>query len=209
MSSSSKTNTSESASNSSSNGSSNSKSSGKGNMTEQKEGQGASLQMLLQKGLKEIYNAEKQLLKALPEMAEACDDEELQAAFLDHADQTKKQVERLEKVFSRLRIDRAEERCIAMEALIEEGRKVIRETEEGPVRDAALIIAGQKVEHHEIAAYGSLVELAEVLGYHKIADILDRTLEEEELTDSLLTEIAKDINEDAREMSEELMESYA
>ena len=90
-----------------------SKSAAKGSTTEQKD-KGNSLHMLLQKGLKEIYNAEKQLVKALPEMAEACDDEELQSAFLDHLDQTKKQVERLEKVFSRLRIDRAEERCIAM-----------------------------------------------------------------------------------------------
>jgi ferritin-like metal-binding protein YciE len=154
-------------------------------------------------GLKEMYNAEKQLVKALPDMAEAASDEELKDAIQHHLEQTKKQVERLEKVFSRLRMDREEKTCAAMEALIEEGQQAVSEYEEGPVRDAALIIGAQKIEHHEIAAYGSLCELAEVLGYHKISDMLDRSLEEEEETDHLLTELAQDINDEAVEAGEE------
>jgi ferritin-like metal-binding protein YciE len=103
----------------------------------------------------------------------------------------------------RLRMDREGETCKAMEGLIEEGQKIIEEFEPGPVRDSALIIGAQKIEHYEIAAYGSLNELAEVLGYHKIADVLDRSLLEEEDTDALLTEIAQEVNDEALEMSNE------
>lgn len=162
-----------------------------------------SLSAVFINGLKEIYNAEKQLIKALPKMAEAASDEELKDAIEHHLEQTKKQAERLEKIFSRLRIDREEKTCAVMQSLLEEGQKTISEYEEGPVRDAALIIGAQKIEHHEIAVYGSLCELAEVLGYHKISDILDRSLEEEEEADHLLTEIAQDINDEAVEAEDE------
>jgi len=164
-------------------------------------GKSKTLRQLFEEGLKDIYNAEKQLMEALPEMAAAAYHEELQDAFTIHAEQTKRQAERLEKIFTRLRMDREEETCKAMEGLIEENQKVIEEFEASPVRDAALIIGAQKVEHYEIAAYGSLVELAEVLGYHKVADVLDRTLEEEEDTDMLLTEIAEEVNDEALELS--------
>jgi ferritin-like metal-binding protein YciE len=170
-------------------------------------GKSKTLRQLLEEGLLDIYNAEKQLIEALPEMAQAAYHEELQDAFTIHLEQTKKHKERLEKIFTRLRMEKEEEEtCKAMEGLIEEGQKIIEEFEPSPVRDAALIIGAQKIEHYEIAAYGSLNELAEVLGYHKVADVLDRTLEEEEDTDLLLTEIAQEVNDEAMEMSEEAEE---
>lgn len=167
------------------------------------QGNQKTLKQLFEEGLKDIYNAEKQLIQALPEMAQAAYSEDLADAFQQHLEQTKKHAERLEKIFSRLRIDREEETCKAMEGLIEEGKKIISEYEESPVRDSALIIGAQKIEHYEIAAYGSLCELADVLGFHKICDTLDRTLAEEEETDHLLTSIAMDVNDEAYEMSSE------
>lgn len=164
-------------------------------------GKSKTLKQLFEDGLKDIYNAEKQLIEALPLVAQAAYHEELQNAFIIHLEQTKRHKARLEKIFTRLRMDREEETCKAMEGLIEEGQKIIEEFEPGPVRDAALIIGAQKIEHYEIASYGSLCELAEVLGYHKVADVLDRTLEEEEDTDMLLTEIAGEVNDEALEMS--------
>jgi ferritin-like metal-binding protein YciE len=167
-------------------------------------GKSKTLRQLFEEGLLDIYNAEKQLIEALPGMAEAAYNEELQDAFTIHLEQTKKHKERLEKIFNRLNMDTEEEEtCKAMEGLIEEGQKIIEEFDPSPVRDAALIIGAQKIEHYEIASYGSLNELAEVLGYHKVADILDRTLEEEEDTDLLLTEIAQEVNDEAMEISEE------
>lgn len=159
---------------------------------------------LLEEALKDIYSAEMQLTEALPLMAKACESEELQDAFTTHLQQTKRHAERLEKVFSRLGIDKSEvETCKAMEGLIEEGKKIIEEFEESAVRDAALIIAAQKVEHYEIASYGSICELCDVLGHRKTGELLGRTLAEEEETDELLTDIAQDINDEAFEMSEE------
>lgn len=167
------------------------------------------LEDLLEAELKDTYSAEKQLVEALPEMAKAAYSEDLADAFNHHLEETKRHVERLEKIFDRLHIEKKEdEKCLAMEGLIKEGKRIITEFEEGPVRDAALIIAAQKVEHYEIAAYGSMCELADVLGYDKIASILDRTLEEEESTDSMLTEIAQDVNDEAHEMSAEEEEVY-
>ncbi len=165
-----------------------------------------SLNDLLEDGLKDIYNAEKQLLKALPEMEKAACSQELQDAFAEHLLQTQDQVERLEDVFERLETNNKAEKCAAMEGLIEEGKKIISEYEEGAVRDAALIIASQKIEHYEIASYGSMCELAEVLGYYKIADILKRTLKEEGETDHLLTDIAKVVNEEAFDLQEKELE---
>lgn len=170
--------------------------------TEEKSNQ--TLETLFEEGLKDVYNAEKQLLEALPEMAKAAYSEDLQDAFNEHHQQTKRHVERLEKIFDRLRIDKSEEEnCEAMEGLIKEGKEIIEKFEESPVRDSALIIGAQKIEHYEIAAYGSLCELAEVLGYSKIADALDRTLEEEEITDKNLTAIAQEVNDEALELSYE------
>jgi ferritin-like metal-binding protein YciE len=165
-----------------------------------------SLRELFEDGLKDIYNAEKQLLDALPEVAKAADNEELSDAARNHLEETKKQVERIEKVFNRLHMEVEEGSCQAMEGLIQETNDIIEEYEAGPTRDAALIIGMQKIEHYEMAVYGSLCELADVMGYPKIADILDRTLEEEENADKMLTDIARDVNEEALEMSESEMQ---
>lgn len=161
------------------------------------------LHSLLESGLKDIYSAEKQLVNALPEIARAVDNEDLEEAITMHLEQTKKHVARLEKIFDRLRIIKTDsEKCPAMEGLIQEGRKIISEFERGPVRDSALVIGAQKIEHYEIAAYGSLCELADVLGEAKIHDILGRTLDEEEETDENLSDLAKDVNDEAYELEE-------
>ena len=152
--------------------------------------------------LKDTYSAEKQLVAALPEMIKAAYTEDLEDAFADHLQQTKKHVERLDRVFDKLRIEKEEITCEAMAGLIKENKKIISEYEDGPVRDSALIIGSQKIEHYEIAAYGSLCELADVLGWQKIGDLLGRTLEEEEDTDLLLSEIATDVNDEAYDLSE-------
>ncbi len=163
---------------------------------------GQSLEDLFENNLRDIYSGEKQLLQALPKVAEAAYSEDLQDAVREHLEQTKRQVERLDKIFSRLGIDKGkEEKCLAMEGLIKECNRTIEEFDESPVRDSALIIGAQKIEHYEIAAYGSLCELADVLGQTGALGLLERTLEEEETTDRNLTDIAKDINDEAFEMS--------
>jgi ferritin-like metal-binding protein YciE len=157
---------------------------------------------LFEEGLKDIYSAEKQLLEALPEMAEAVQNEELRDVIEMHLEETERQVERLEKIMDRMEMEKSEENtCEAMKGLIEEAQEIIKEFDESPVRDSALIIAAQKVEHYEMASYGSLRELADVLGYYRIAELLDRTLEEEEEADKVLSSIAMDINDEACEVS--------
>jgi len=168
-----------------------------------KAGRGQSLEDLFENNLKDIYSGEKQLVEALPKVAEAAYNEDLQDAFREHLEQTRKHVERLEKIFGRLGIEKGEEeKCLAMEGLIKECNRTIEEFEESPVRDSALIIGAQKIEHYEIAAYGSLCELADVLGISGALNLLERTLDEEETTDKNLTDIAKDINDEAFEMSQ-------
>ncbi|MES2566703.1 MAG: ferritin-like domain-containing protein [Bacteroidota bacterium] len=162
-----------------------------------------SLESIFKDGLKDIYSAETQLVDALPKMVKAAYSEELQDAFTKHLEETKRHVERLEKVFNRLEMEKSEvETCKAMEGLIKEADKLIEEYEEGPVKDSALIIAAQKVEHYEIASYGSLCELADVLRYPQIKNILGRTLDEEEITDQDLTDLAQSVNDEAYEISQ-------
>jgi len=142
--------------------------------------------------LKDIYYAEQQLLKAIPKLAQASTTEELEDAFNDHLKQTERHVKRLEKVFQIIGKKAEGKKCEAMDGLVKESETVIKETKEGSVtRDAALIIAAQKVEHYEIATYGGLVQLALTMELRRAADILDKTLMEEEDTDALLTEIAE------------------
>lgn len=161
---------------------------------------------IFEQELKDIYSAEKQLLEALPLMADAAYNEELMDAFETHLQQTERHVERLEKVFDRLNIEIGEESSSkSMEGLIEAGKTIIEQYEECSARDSALIIVAQKIEHYEIASYGSLCELADVLGYLKVAEILYRTLQEEEDTDKALTGIAQDINDDAFEQEEDVV----
>ena len=142
--------------------------------------------------LKDIYYAEQQLLKAIPKLAQASTTEELEDAFNDHLRQTERHVKRLEKVFQLIGKNPEGKRCEAMDGLVKEAETIIKETKQGSMtRDAALIIAAQKVEHYEIATYGGLVQLAITMDLKRAADILDKTLLEEEDTDALLTEIAE------------------
>jgi ferritin-like metal-binding protein YciE len=142
--------------------------------------------------LKDIYYAEQQLLKAIPKMAQASTTEELEDAFNNHLKQTERHVKRLEKVFQLIGKKSEGKKCEAMDGLIKESETIIKETKQGSMtRDAALIIAAQKVEHYEIATYGGLVQLAITMELHRAADVLDKTLLEEEDTDALLTEIAE------------------
>lgn len=157
-------------------------------------------------GIKDIYWAEKHLAKALPKMQKAATTTELQDAFETHLEQTEEQVVRLEKVFELLEEKAAAKKCDAMEGLLKEAQSIIEETEEGTAtRDVGLIIAAQKVEHYEIASYGSLATLAKSLGRDDIARLLIDTLKEEEATDELLTGIAE--NSVNYEASGEVQES--
>lgn len=155
--------------------------------------------------LKDIYFAEKHILEALPKMQKAATTEELQEAFEDHHLMTQKQVSRLEKVFKSIDEKVEGKKCDAIIGIVKEGENIIKETEEGTMtRDAALIIAAQKVEHYEIASYGGLVALAETLELYKAADLLQTTLDEEEQTDRDLTDIAEtSINFSASEEDDE------
>jgi ferritin-like metal-binding protein YciE len=156
-------------------------------------GQPSLLEKFFTDQLKDIYYAEQLLMKALPELHKASTTEELEDAFANHIKQTERHVTRLEKVFKMLGKNPEGKKCEAMEGLVKEARTAISETKEGTMtRDVALIIAAQKVEHYEIASYGSLVQLAITMGLDQAAGLLDKTLNEEEETDMLLTEIAED-----------------
>lgn len=142
--------------------------------------------------VKDIYWAEKHLVKALPKMEEAATSEELRNAFATHLGQTQGHVSRLEKVFELLEEKAEGKKCDAMEGLVKEGEGIIEDTDDGTAtRDVGLILAAQKVEHYEIATYGGLTQLAKTLGRDDIADLLGETLSEEKETDELLTEIAE------------------
>ena len=142
--------------------------------------------------LKDIYYAEQKITQSLPKMQEAATTEQLKDAFEDHLRQTQRHVKRLEKVFQALNQKPEGKKCEAIEGIAKEVESIIKETPEGTLtRDAALIMAAQKVEHYEIATYGGLVQLAITMELHDVADLLDKTLMEEEDTDALLTEIAE------------------
>lgn len=142
--------------------------------------------------LKDVYYAEQKLTKVLPQMQEAATTESLKEAFEDHLLVTQRQIKRLEKIFMLIGKKPQGEKCEAMEGIVKEANTIIEETEEGTLtRDAALIVAAQKVEHYEIATYGGLVQLAITMELNEVADLLDKTLVEEEDTDCLLTEIAE------------------
>lgn len=146
--------------------------------------------------LKDIYWAEKHIVKALPKMQKAATSEKLQLAFEEHLQQTQTHVERLEQVFEILGKKAQAKKCDAMAGILEEGNGIIGETEKGTAtRDVGLILSAQKVEHYEIATYGGLAQLATTLGLDEVANLLKQTLEEEKETDAMLTEIAEsDVN---------------
>lgn len=150
------------------------------------------LQELFLEELRDIYWAEKHLVKALPKMEKAASSEELANAFSEHLAVTQEQVTRLEQVFELLGEKARGKKCEAMEGLVKEAESVIEDTEEGTsTRDVALIIAAQKVEHYEIATYGGLATLAKTMGINQVKELLGQTLEEEKETDELLTQLAE------------------
>ncbi|MBS1780313.1 MAG: ferritin-like domain-containing protein [Bacteroidetes bacterium] len=163
------------------------------------------LEKFFQDELKDIYWAEKHLVKTLPKMKKAATSAELQAAFDEHLNVTKEHVARLEQVFEMMGKKAQAKKCDAMAGITEEGEGIIEETEAGTAtRDVGLILAAQKVEHYEIATYGGLAQLATTLGLNDVAEILRTTLEEEKEADETLTGIAEnDINYEASEEKED------
>jgi ferritin-like metal-binding protein YciE len=141
--------------------------------------------------LSDVYSAEKQLTKALPQLARASTNPELRQAFEMHLEETNGQIERIDQIVESSRIKLKRIKCVAMEGLVEEGREQIEEIEKGPVLDAAIIGAAQKVEHYEIATYGTLAALAKQLGQQDAVKSLLETLEEEKATDKKLTILAE------------------
>jgi ferritin-like metal-binding protein YciE len=157
------------------------------------------LKTLFRDELKDIFWAEKHLAKALPKFAKSATSDELKAAFEMHLTETENQITRLEKVFELIGVRAAGKKCEAMEGLVEEGKGMLEETEDGSLtRDAALISSAQKIEHYEIASYGTLRTLANTIGLPEAAAILSEILEEEKNTDVKLTQIAESfVNEAA------------
>jgi len=152
-----------------------------------------SLEILYVEELRDIYNAENQLLKALPKMAKAASSPELKQGFEDHLELTKEHVTRLEEIFEKLDKKPTGKTCKAMKGLVEEGSEIMDEEGEDFVLDAGLIAAAQKVEHYEIASYGTVRAWAEMLGEEDAAELLQQTLDEEGETDKKLTELAEEI----------------
>jgi len=167
------------------------------------------LRELFEDSLKDIYWAEKALTKALPKMAKKATSEELIAALNEHLTVTQEQVTRLEEVFTTLGVKAQAKKCEAMEGLIKEANEIMESTAQGVVRDAGIISAGQKVEHYEIATYGTLTAFAKILGENEAAELLYQTLNEEKEADEKLTEVAESsinvqaANEDEEEEEEE------
>lgn len=149
--------------------------------------------------LKDLYNAEHQLLKALPKMARAASSPKLRRAFESHLKETRQQVKRLEQVFSGLDASPKGKKCKAMEGLVDEGAEWMEEEADPDVMDAGLIAAAQKVEHYEMAGYGCVRTYAQLLGETKAVKLLQQTLDEEGAADKKLTEIAKSINVEAHD----------
>lgn len=151
------------------------------------------LQKLYTNELRDLYNAEHQLLKALPKMAKAASSEELKDAFKKHLEQTKSHVERLEQVFEELDENPKGKTCRAMKGLVQEGSEILQQDGEESVLDAGIIVAAQKVEHYEIAGYGSARTFAHLLGQNKAAELLQTTLDEEAETNEVLNRLAESI----------------
>ena len=162
------------------------------------------LMKLFEDQLKDMYWAEKALVKALPKMIKNATSGELIEALENHLQETEEQVSRLEQVFESIEKKPAAKKCEAMEGLIKEGQSVMEECEEGPMCDAGIIASGQKIEHYEIASYGTLQTFASTLGLQEAADLLNETLEEEKAADETLTEVAVSVvNMKAMESNEE------
>ncbi len=153
--------------------------------------------------LKDLYDAENRLTKALPKMAKNADSEELRDAIEEHLEQTRSHVDRLKQIFTSLGEKPSGKKCVGMVGILDEGEEILDEDYEESVMDAAIISAAQRVEHYEIAAYGCVQAWAEILGETEAGSLLEKTLDEEKLTDQKLTELAEDINAQAHEASAE------
>ena len=163
------------------------------------------LNELFRHELKTVYDAELQLVEAIPQMAEDATDAVLAEAFREHLAQTRKQVSRLEQLFAAIGVEPVAETCAGMQGLIEEGRKVLGEDAEPTVKDAALISSAQRIEHYEIAAYGTLRVWAAIMGLDEVRQLLEESLEEEKMADRKLSEIAEaTVNIDAETEASEL-----
>lgn len=148
--------------------------------------------------LSDIYDAENQIAKALPELASACCNKQLAQGFQNHLQETEGPIQRIEDICDSLDIELHSVDCEAMEGLIKESNQIIKQMDECPLRDALLIAGAQKVEHYEIASYGCLVQWAKQLGYNEVANILQQTLDEEKSTDEKLNQLATSaVNEQA------------
>ena len=170
----------------------------------------SSLDDLLVHEMQDIYNAEGQILKALPKMVKAASNPDLKRAFEEHRVQTESQVDRLEQAFKLLGVPAKGRKCEGMAGLLEEGKKTMEQEAEEAVLDAALIAAAQKVEHYEIASYGCICTYAEMLGYDQVHELLGQTLDEEETTDQKLTALAETvINLEAEEAESDEEEEEA
>jgi ferritin-like metal-binding protein YciE len=162
------------------------------------------LQELLIEELRDVYSAEQQLLKALPRMAKAAQSERLKEVFERHLEETEQQVERLERAFEVLGETPKAKKCKAMEGLIEEGKEMMERHKESAMADAALIAAAQKIEHYEIATYGTICTWCDLMGLDEASDLLKETLDEEKTADETLTEVAEsEINVEAVSEKEE------
>jgi ferritin-like metal-binding protein YciE len=161
-----------------------------------------SLEDLFVEKLKDIYDAERRITKALPKMAKNAGSEELSSAFEEHLQQTEGQIERLDQIFEKLGKTPGRKICHGMVGLLEEGKELMEEDAPEPVMDAGLISAAQEVEHYEIGAYGTLKTWADMLGKNEEARLLQESLEEEEQTDEKLTQIAKTVNDQAMQGQE-------
>jgi ferritin-like metal-binding protein YciE len=162
-----------------------------------------SLRQLYIDELKDLYSAETQLVKALPKMAKASSNAELRQAFEEHLRQTSEQVSRLEQIFESLEEKPTGKKCVGMEGLVKEGAETMQEKYGEAVMDAAIIGAAQRVEHYEIAAYGTVRAFAELLGEEQHISLIEQTLEEEKQADEKLTQLARDLNSQAAEGEEQ------
>ena len=159
------------------------------------------MQELLIDELKDLYSAEKQIVRALPKLARAATSPDLKQALINHLKETEGQVTRLERIAEIVGKKLTGKNCVGMKGALEEGSEVIGDTDKGTVRDAAMISAAQRVEHYEMAGYGSAREFAKILGLFEVASLLDQTLEEEKAADKLLNGIAKQVNNTAKRES--------
>jgi ferritin-like metal-binding protein YciE len=161
---------------------------------------------LFSEELADLYDAERQIIQALPKMQEAASSEELASAFEEHLNETREQVKRLDKIFKDMGEKPGSRTCEGMQGLLKEGNRILTEIEKSPVRDAALIAAAQKVEHYEISGYGTARTMAEILGQDDAAELLQETLDEESNTDEVLTQIAEGLMGDEGVEEEEIVD---